>query len=130
MILIRTADSEYGMFGVLIYKGIPFSLTLENPWINNKPFESCIPIGSYECKRYQSQRFGNTFKIMNVSGRSGILLHWGNQDSHTKGCILVGEEFGYIGKNPAILSSKRGFKEFLSKVDDVDDFELIIKNAW
>ena len=49
--LSRISQTPFGTFGVLSTdKGHPLLLTLENPWKNNIPFESCIPFGSMNIK--------------------------------------------------------------------------------
>jgi len=128
MILKRIAETINATFGVLIHNGVPFTLTLENPWKNNKRDISCIPAGNYNCKRYQAPSHGNTFRIMNVSNRGCILFHKGNRDENTLGCILVGEKYGVLGGEPAILASGDGFTEMMEKLKDVDEFTLTIKN--
>lgn len=129
--LVRTSKSSYGTFGVLHYpragQFVPFVLTLEDPWLANKPFVSCIPAGTYLCKRVRSPKFGNTFEVTKVPGRDLIRIHWGTDQEDTEGCILVGEEFGADEHDlPVIWSSKRGFSEFLQRTKDVDEFELEI----
>jgi len=126
VILFRVSENEHGTYGVLIHGKTPFALTLENQWIDNKVDVSCIPKGKYVCERYTSVRFGNTFRIKDVPGRSGIALHWGNTDKDTRGCVLIGEEFGVLGDKTAILASKRGFKEFMKITQDMDEFVLNI----
>ena len=131
MIIGRIKDTEYGMFGILFNEGIPFALTLENTWINNVRNHSCIPIGKYKCKRHDSPKHGETFQIMNVSNRGeieGILFHKGNLDDDTRGCILIGEQFGVLNNEPAILRSGDGFAEFMNKNKNVNEFDLIIKD--
>ena len=123
--LKRIAQNDDGTFGVLIDGMVtPFALTLENRWRNNEKNISCIPEGWYICKRIISPRFGETFQITEVPGRSHILFHWGNLDDDTQGCVLLGEEFGVLGGETAILSSKRAFKEFMTRLDGLDKFAL------
>jgi hypothetical protein len=126
MILKRVAANEYGTFGVLINNNVPFAVTLERPWNNNQRNISCIPTGRYVCKRVQSPKFGNTFEITNVTGRSHILFHKGNLDDDTHGCILIGEEYGKLKGEPAILASKKGFNEFKEILERENSFDLII----
>ncbi len=129
MLIGRIKDTEYGTFGILFNKGIPFALTLENSWINNVRNVSCIPIGKYKCQRYTSPKFGETFRIMNVPNRGeieGVIFHKGNLDDDTRGCILIGEQFGLLNNEPAILRSGDGFAEFMDKNNSVSEFELII----
>jgi len=70
--------------------------TIELPWLNNKPFVSCIPSGTYKAKKVLSSTFGWCIQIFNVPNRTNILLHNGNFYTNTKGCILVGKSFASI----------------------------------
>jgi len=63
---------------------------LENPWLDNEPFKSCIPEGTYPFKSYTSDKFPYTWEIYDVKGRSGILVHPGNYVKDTEGCLLPG----------------------------------------
>jgi len=132
MILDRVAENHHGTFGVLldedIMRGefIPFATTLELRWRNNIKKGSCIPAGIYECKRIKSPKFGETFEITGVPNRENILFHWGNTIKDSSGCILVGEQFGILGGLTAILSSKKGFKEFMGRLRLYNTFQLEI----
>lgn len=130
MILKRVAANDDGTFGVLVDSGlIPFALTCEDKWLFNQKNISCIPQGHYNCARVNSPRFGNTFEVTEVPGRTHILFHRGNTHEDTQGCILVGEEFGYLGDRVAILSSKKGFDEFLRRLEGIDEFSLVVQWA-
>lgn len=116
--------------GVLVdFEGAPFAVTLEPPLVladdgyHTQPNISCIPIGHYRCKRINSPKFGNTFEITNVPGRSHILLHKGNRETDTLGCVLVAESFSEIG----IGQSAAGFKEFIEMMEGESCFNLTIK---
>ena len=67
------------------------SYSLELPDLNNKPYFSCIPTGDYVCKIERSPKYGPVFHIKDVPGRSHILIHPGNYNKNTKGCLLLGE---------------------------------------
>jgi len=137
MQLIRVATGSNGTFGVLVNGGIPFAVTLERPWRDNVRSLSCIPYGLYRCLRCRvspdyngdSPKFGNTFQVYNVPGRSTILFHKGNLDDDTHGCILVGESFDPIHGRPGIVASTKGFAEFLATLKNVDEFQLEIREA-
>lgn len=126
MKLIRVAHSTEATYGVLVWGRIPFAVTLELPWRGNEPNNSCIPHGVYQCNRVQSPKFGDTFEVTNVPGRSHILFHKGNLWDDTQGCILVGESFNRVTGKPGITSSKEGFEEFMSLCRNTDAFQLEI----
>ncbi len=101
LILKRLWDNGRETVGVLLYV-VPFALTLEQPYRANKPDDpntpendaSCIPPGRYLCKRVLSPKFGLTFEVTGVPGRTNILLHGGDRAPQSLGCILVGLSFG------------------------------------
>ncbi|MEK9207778.1 MAG: DUF5675 family protein [Patescibacteria group bacterium] len=127
MIIKRVSYLPEGTFGVIIQDGIPFALTGELPWLNNLPQKSCIPIGKYICKRVNSPKFGNTFEITGVKGRTNILFHKGNvPKKDSKGCVLIGEQFEMMGLNVAVIASGKGYQEFMDRSKDVNGFELEI----
>jgi len=64
--------------------------TLELSYKDNQRQISCIPLGKYVVKKNISFRFGRGFRIENVIGRDNILIHKGNFNKDTKGCILIG----------------------------------------
>lgn len=127
--LKRVFHSTDRTLGVLMDRWGPFCVTLEDPWRENRRNVSCIPVGNYLCIRTQSPKFGNTFEVKHVENRNHILFHKGNTEEDTKGCILLGESFGYLGSKQAILSSGRAFQEFLLKLRCIDRFLLKIENV-
>ncbi len=94
--LKRTGKSELQTMGEMLAldgnDNIFSCKTIELPWRENKINISCIPEGKYKVKKRYSDKFGHHFHILNVPGRSMILIHAGNYYSETKGCILVGSE--------------------------------------
>lgn len=98
--------------------------TLENPWRDNRKWASCIPKGRYVCKRKNSPRFGETFEVMNVPGRTHIVFHWGNWERDTLGCILVGRATDY---KKMITHSRLAFGDFMGHLENVGEFELEIR---
>lgn len=127
--IIRVGQSGRGTFGVLLNGSVPFALTMERPWAENKQSVSCIPAGTYICKRVRSPKFGNTFEVTGVPGREHILFHKGNELYETEGCIMVGEEFSGTYERPRISSSERGFLEFMQLLETHSGFELTIKDC-
>lgn len=130
LILRRNCINGDGTFGVLIDGEHPFALTLEDEWKDNRKGESSIPVGTYTCKKRKYYRRGYmTFEVMDVPNRTNILIHVGNTEDDTKGCILVGEEFGRLKGKDSILSSGRGFKEFMDRFGEEDKFTLKIEKV-
>jgi hypothetical protein len=129
LILQRVCSSQkHGTQGVLIDVddneiGVPIAVTLEKPFLDNKPFVSCIPSGSFYCKEIESPRFGHSFEIT-VSGRSHVIFHAGNLPRDTHGCILLGIKFGLLNGDQAILGSKTAVDNFFKRMNSEREFNL------
>lgn len=106
--------------GLWIVNKVVLCKTLENPWKDNHRNVSCIPEGTYVLTRTESQRFGRTFEISGVPGRTRILVHWGNRVRDTEGCVLLGTKFGQLQGEPAVLASRAGFKKFDTYMNLID----------
>ena len=132
MDLIRCSlKREVPQFGAVnVGSDYPRFFSLELPYADNQPNISCIPDGKYLCKRRVAEVTGGeeTFEVMDVPGRSGILFHYGNTDSDTHGCILLGLGLGEVGFVPAILQSKKAWRKFMAYMYKVDQFELFIRH--
>lgn len=124
--LKTVGQSWRGTFGVLVNAQVPFALTMEQPWDENKTDVSCIPAGRYTCRRVDSPHFGNTFEITEVAGRSHVLFHKGNTLADTRGCILVGEEFAGTFDHPFLAESKNGYDEFMLMMAGESAFMLTV----
>ncbi len=133
----RVSSYHHGTFGALLDGPLPFALTVEPPWKDNEPNISCIPEGVYICESVNSVHFGSTFEVMDVPDRTLIRFHGGNLgvgdekraiDPDTKGCPVIGEEFGFLYGLPAVLSSQRGFREFKQRTAELNRFRLKIEN--
>lgn len=70
--------------------------TMELPWKENKINVSCIPPGSYWVVKHTSPKYDNCFWVLDVPGRTEILIHIGNYNMDTLGCILPGRQFSDI----------------------------------
>ena len=115
-------DSTSGLLFDVTDKREFLAYTLEDEYRDNKKYsETRIPAGIYQIrfrtvggfhKKY-STRFQDIHKgmlhITDVPGFDYILIHCGNTDEHTAGCLLVGdtqhnnmvEEDGFIGRSTA-----------------------------
>lgn len=106
---------------------LPFKcVTLELPDKNNQNNISRIPAGTYRVVRRWSKKFGNHFHLLDVEGRSLILIHVGNYFTQIEGCILVGTRFTDINKDGEldVVSSGYTMRRLLSVAPE--EFELTI----
>jgi hypothetical protein len=129
IIRIEESDPE-GTFGVLRIGKMFFCATLEPPDLLNAVNVSCIPAQQYQCKRYRSSRFGETFVVRNVPGRVGILFHAGNKKEDTAGCILLGESITKLRGERWLRNSGDTFEAFMQEMNGHDLFHLTIYNFF
>jgi len=109
------ANPEHGVFGTWVLDGQPISLSLEPYHRDNAGNISCIPAGQYLMKRHNSPKYGSgMWMVQDTQGRDYILVHWGNRDEDTAGCIILGEKFGVLGDDWAVLESRPAFNEFMN----------------
>ena len=125
--LKREIISNKAVLGTLELDGKELCKTLENPWLNNEPTISCIPAGKYIAKKYSSQKYLNVWELQNVENRTYILIHNGNLEKHTQGCILVGREWGFLNEELAVLNSVPTLRKLREKLDN--DFSIEIINV-
>ena len=123
-------DFLHGTFGVLKIDKAVFCVTLEPPDRLNKQNVSSIPAQQYECYHIVSPKYGETFKVMNVPHRADILFHAGNIAVDTGGCILLGQYFGKLKGDRAVLNSGATFKNFMRVMQGEDYFHLTIKEEF
>ena len=92
--------------------------TLELSYRGNQRQISCIPTGVYVVKAKYSFRFGKCFELQNVLGRSAILIHHGNFNADTHGCILIGQGFRDIDFDDQmdVLNSRLSMKQLLNSL--------------
>ena len=92
--------------------------------------ETCIPEGKYNIEfrktggfhakyseRYKNAHYG-MLHIQDVPNFTYILIHTGNTDEHTSGCLIVGEtqQDLEISKDGFVGSSSVAYKKMYSKV--------------
>lgn len=124
--LKREAYGVNGTFGELIDDtGEHLCYTLERPWENNEPDKSCIPSGKYNCINYSSPKFPDVWQILDVPGRSDILIHNGNTEVNTEGCVLVGDRKGIMDGLPAVFDSVKTLKMLKSILPDMFEINIV-----
>jgi hypothetical protein len=130
--LFRTRCSDQGTEGIVIYNG-KYCYSLELPWRDNKQNMSCVPKGEYDAQIRISPRFGRVYWVLEVEGRSYILIHSGNwagatdlgYKTHTSGCILLGKYRGELQGQRAVLASRPALRQFIDTMQN-KPFKLII----
>jgi len=91
--------------------------TLELPWKNNEKRVSCIPKNTYNVEKRYSTKYKNHFHVLDVPNRSYILIHNGNYNYHTLGCILVGKTLTDInGDGLRDVTSSKSTMNYLNKI--------------
>lgn len=82
-----------------------FCYSIEQNWLHNQPFLSCVPDGVYELVEFESEKYGSTFAIYNPdrdvyvnkgdmandTDRYACLLHKANWAHELQGCIAFGQ---------------------------------------
>lgn len=109
----RAGSNAYGTWGrLLIWNGNQWVLrgyTLEpRPNIGKGP----IPIGKYSFTRWMSPKLASTLRLYNVPGFSDILVHLGNTQGDTVGCILAANQVDNHA-NPTRLIESRACVDWL-----------------
>ncbi len=126
LVLEREVSNAQATIGVLFDPEHPWELvTLENPKRETSA-DDRIPAGKYICRRVDSPKFGDTFEVTNVPGRTHILFHAGNFESSTSGCILLGMR---RASESSIADSRVAVVQFLNHCAGLDHFDLEILDA-
>lgn len=101
-----------GTNGTLTLNGHFVCFTLELPWKENQNNISCIPEGKYELRPRYSKKFKRHLKVMDVFGRSLILIHPANNAlEELEGCIAPVMQLTGIGTG---IYSKLAMDKLLS----------------
>ena len=129
--VVRTQFGTDATNGLLFIDGIFECYTLEDQYQAVKVMhETCIPEGTYDIKfrktggfhakyteRYKNAHYG-MLHIQDVPNFTYILIHTGNTDEHTSGCLIVGEtqQDLEVSKDGFIGSSAVAYKKMYAKV--------------
>lgn len=128
--IIRLEESEQGTIGVLKIDKRVFCSTLEPADRLNERNVSSIPAQQYRVGPVQSPRFGKTYEVRDVPGRSNILFHAGNTAGDTAGCILLGQYPDKLRGDRAVRNSGATFKRFLIELEGSDGVHLTISEVY
>ena len=135
-LLTRTSTGDQGTFGLLQSGGFSCGI-LELPWRDNLKQKSCIPEGIYQTKWIKSPKFGFCYQLLDVPGRSNILIHKGNYAgdvdkgfiSNSYGCLLPFIKPGRMQGQRAGLMSALAVADIADHFDK-ESFLLEIRNAY
>lgn len=120
--LTRISQSEDGTFGTLSDEsGVQLCVTCEPSPDEAHP---CIPAIKYRCIPHNGEHWKNVWEVANVPGRSAILIHAGNSEKDTLGCIVVGTGFGFIGTHRGVTESLRALNKLRAMLPEEFDFEI------
>ena len=108
--LSRIESNDKCTRGVLTVDGEAICVTLENPWLDNQEDISCIPAGIYGLKPFNGATKKNVYQIMDVPDRTYVLIHIGNTEKNTEGCVLPGSYYGELAGEPAVLNSGKAMR--------------------
>jgi hypothetical protein len=150
--LVRSEDTQHGVFGAVELPGNLQLCTVEEDWDGNRPRVSCIPAGDYLCVRTiynKAKRLARrlssygyeTFEITGVPGRDRCLFHPANTEEDVEGCVGVGTRRGFLWvhdeddkghplvQKRAVVNSRAAFQQLMDALAGVDDFPLQIRWA-
>lgn len=123
--LERTCSTPYGVFGRLLGEdGEQLMVTLEHSYGG----QAKLAPGEYRCVRHAPNRLPyETFMVTGVpdfQGQrvDGILIHIGNFNRDSEGCVLVGLSEGVR----MILSSHAAFERLMGLQAGLQEFRLTV----
>lgn len=135
MILRRFRSDDVGTFGTLELNGHLF-FTVEKPWKDNKPFESCVPEGEYSLVPHNSNKYGDVLALVGETvshykdpdfKRYACLIHTANYPKDVEGCIGLGDN--YNANQSMVANSRQSIIDFYNIVSPDEAHELKIENA-
>lgn len=137
-----TCSEDQGVFGILTTADGYQCQTVEQPWRDNEPFRSCVPVGVYTLRKFNSLTHGATYALESQDAgvavtqgevnkydhltRYACILHKANLSSELRGCIAPGRDRWFYKDHWAISSSGDALDDLLKDLHDGDS--LII--SW
>lgn len=125
ILLKRIKQVGSATIGDLYINGQYFCNTLEDVERDFKiKGETAIPKGSYKITFYNSPKFKRFLPcLLNVPNFDHILIHSGNTEHDTEGCILVGLHNG----NGIITESRNTFRKLFALMEVEKDINITIE---
>ena len=134
--LNRFQSLDSGTFGKMTVNDVTY-YTVEKPWENNEPFNSCVPSGVYSLIPHKSSKYGKQGKDGKVlclvnetvtqfqephSKRYACLIHVANYSREVEGCIGLGNRYN----DGMVTNSRQSIKDFYSLVNPNETHTLTI----
>lgn len=125
--VVRAGENSYGTWGVMgVWNGSKFDhvgYTLEpRASVGKGP----IPLGDFSFRRWMSPKLKKTLRLSNVPGFTDILIHVGNTQSETKGCILAAKRVDNE-ERPTRLVDSRTLTDWL--YDNCDRGTVLVRSV-
>lgn len=135
--LLQTDETRAdGVFSTLYQNSEKFLVTLEHAYeAADGYYFPKLPRGAtYKCVRgthsldhYNGGRPFEAFEVTGVANHTGILLHVGNFNENSDGCILVGENVHRENSKWWIDDSRVAFSRFMTIMIGIDEFDLEVQ---
>ena len=117
--LKRNSFTKDGVFGQFLDdSGVHICYTLEHAYPQpNGGYTPKLQEGVYTCV-YGSHMLHSgaidTFEITGVAGHQGILIHYGNFNNDSEGCVLVGQEILTQGGTNYVSNSRNTWRDLMN----------------
>ncbi len=120
----RFSSNDMGTFGEGVCDNMTF-FTVECEWLNNAPFVSCVPAGTYQLVPHDTGKYAGTWAMVNEelgvthyketdSVRYACLIHSANRASELRGCLAPGDKLTKIGIEWAVSNSKKTLADLMA----------------
>lgn len=115
-------------------RGLSQSMNLSEIVSKKVPNKTAIPTGTYQVvmnvvsPRFKDRSWAKPYsgklpRLLNVPGFEGVLIHPGNDQNDTSGCLLVGKNKA-VGK---VLDSQNTFKSLMNLLHGQESITITIE---
>jgi len=116
MILTRFASLPTGTIGRLEIPDGPTLYTIERPWLDNRPWISCIPLGEYPLEWDTTGRVRGVPRLRDTGPRTQINIHTANHPTELQGCIAPGLRWTVNDQAPKVTDSRAALALLLEHI--------------
>jgi len=134
----RFSSNVMGTFGDGICGNKKF-YTVECEWLDNKPFVSCIPAGTYKLVPHDTGKRAGMWAMVNEdlgvyhhqqqseSTRYACLIHVANRASELRGCMAPGDKLSMIKREWAVSKSGDTLKDIMAMLPRDEQHQITIR---